>query len=172
MFYNPNFQFDEIDRIQIPDNIFETNEYEDQYPVDTEHLEPAKPSHSRKSRRNLSKSFLHKIQKSFQNLKILKSTKIGIVEQNENEIVDICIDDSDYNTRNIMHSHRILPGPHTLKDCSNVTIRKKQGKQSSSRQSQELNRYYNFEGNQKATIAAYEDEVLYAHDYDCDEEKN
>ena len=124
MFYNPTFEFDEIDMIKIPEGAFDEKKTEDiQYPVDTEHLEYTKPNRTKKpNRRNLSNWILKQISREYKKLK--NSTKIEI-EQNEEDTSTIepdtlhnncMIDDDDddddtckFSNSIMLPSRRILP---------------------------------------------------------------
>ena len=118
MFYNPNFEFDEIDMIKIPecafnDEKFTTNELDElsQYPIDTEYLENPKIERNKKpNRRNLSNWVLNQISKEFLILK--NNTKIDIVEEEEDieqSGTIILEDESQFSNSLMLPSRRILP---------------------------------------------------------------
>jgi len=74
-------------------------------------------------RRNLSNRFLCNLRQNYENMKKLQNTKIGIAEQNENEMVEVCIDERPYSYVMLPRSRKILPGCDE-EDISNVTIRR------------------------------------------------
>lgn len=159
IFYNSNFQFDEINMVKMTENKVDDIHHdipECRLNNASSYIEPCKQE-NRKKRRNLSNSFLRKLAKNFQNLTKLQNTKIGITEQNENEMVEVVSDDDSCNYT-MMPSSRTIPVCE-LKHVSKVTIRTKQGNKF-----QELNHYHNFQGrNKKATFASstWEDDSLY-----------
>jgi hypothetical protein len=117
MFYNPEFEFDEIDMIKIPEWVFHektppvkpNDEDNIQYPVDTEYLEYSKPVAIKlPKRRNLSNWFLKEISREYR--KIKNGANIDI----EESIPDnICMvdddDDTEFSNSIMLPSRRILP---------------------------------------------------------------